>query len=181
MKKTQSSKQFTNFIQFIQSDLNQQKMNFLIFPLVTVCFAFLVVQVETRYKIQSNDIAGIEAEIFQQCPQLLSQNILLEYKKTLYDATNFKLLEFSFVLNFIRFVEINDLTKTFTIYARILLSWTFHFPNCDFEQPDLFKNMTKVDPNFKLMDTPLLVKRKGAWVPDLTHANAVEYSQPLSE
>ena len=160
-------------------------MNFFIFPLVpTVCFSFLVVQVETKYKIQSNDIAGIEAEIFQQCPQLLSQNILLEYKKARHDASNFtddKLLEFDFVLNFIRFVEINDLTKTFTIYARILISWTFDFPNCDFEQPDLFKNMTKFDPNFKLMDTPLLVKRKNVWVPDLTHANAVEYSQPMSK
>ena len=126
------------------------------------------------YKIKSTTPAEIKKEVLEQCPQIVSSD--LEMEVLMQDQ---KRIPMTLSSSFLRFSEINDINKAFTVYAEFAIYWVLLFPNCYFQWPSIFSNTSKA---FSVETSPLFrIKRDQSWLPAIIHFNAIEHSRPFTK
>ena len=126
------------------------------------------------YEIKSTTPAEIKKEVLEQCPQIVSSD--LEMEVLMQDQIRIPMTISS---SFLRFSEINDINKAFTVYAEFAIFWVLPFPNCYFQWPNIFPNTSK---SIGYETSPLFrIKRDQSWLPAIIHFNAIEHSRPFTK
>ena len=148
---------------------------------IVLLFA-LVLAVDVTCK-ETYTLSGIISAVINfQCPELKAQSLLFD--NYFRNDTDWTKMNVDVMVEFVRFIGINDLEEKMSLFATITLSWKLEFKNCSVYHLSAIVNSAldedEEDP-YRLVGAPIYVPVDATktWVPQMIHQNAFSETHPF--